>query len=140
LTETPSPSELVDRFYGALQRGDIHAARACCSPDAVFWHNFDGKTQDLDQTFKGLRAMTERLAENRVVDVRRQELPGGLVQRHLFVMRMPGGPVVGKPCCIFVSAQDGLIIRLDEYVDIAANLPLPEGVEATPGLPPSTVI
>jgi ketosteroid isomerase-like protein len=134
MTGQLSAGEVLDRFYGALEAGDVAAARARCAPDAVFWHSFDAVAQDLELAAKGWSGMVDHFSEHRVVDVRRQEIPGGLVQRHLLVLAGSGGRQ-GKPCCIFVTVRDGLITRLDEYVDLSGNLPLADGDATTPGLP-----
>lgn len=127
--------EIVDRFYGALQCKDLQAARACCTEDAIFWHNFDGIAQDLEQVSKGWQGLFSMFEENRVVDIRREAVTGGIVQRHLFLLRGEDGVLRGKPCCIFVSVHDGLIRRLDEYIDLSADLTVAEDVRLTAGLP-----
>lgn len=131
-----SPEAIVRRFYTALANKDLAAARSCCSKDARFWHCFDGVAQDLTQAEKGWEGLFAFFQENRIVDVRCQQLsPGELVQRHLFLLRGDDGVLKGKPCCIFVKVNKGVITRLDEYIDLSGDLPMTDALQHTPGLP-----
>jgi ketosteroid isomerase-like protein len=134
-TMVADAGELIDRFYGALERKDLDGARACCASDAVFWHNFDGVAQDLEQASAGWQGLFDFFEENRIVDVRRDALPAGVVQRHLFLMRGADGILRGKPCAIFVRTRDGLITRIDEYIDLSSDLAVNDDVQVTAGLP-----
>jgi hypothetical protein len=132
-------AEAVDRLYCALASKDLEAARACCSPAALFWHSFDGLAQDLDRAAQGWQGLFALFREHRIIDVRRAELPGGLVQRHLLLLRGEDGVLKGKPCCIFVSVQGEVINRLDEYIDLSGDL-LVDDERITVGLPATGII
>ncbi len=123
---TRDQAELLDRFYGALSAKNLEAARACCAPDVRFWHNFDDVEQDLDQASRGWQGLFAAFAENRVDAVRRDAIPGGLLQRHRFLLRGPDGVLKAKPCCIVVTFAGGLIARLEEYIDLANSLVVAE--------------
>lgn len=131
---------VVDRLYSALASKDLESARAWCSPTARFWHSFDGVAQDLDRAAQGWQGLFAMFREHRIIDVRRAELPDGLVQRHLLLLRGEDGVLKGKPCCIFVSVQNGVIARLDEYVDLTGNLILADDERITAGLPATGII
>ena len=126
---------VIDQFYLALSNKDLVAARACCSPAVRFWHSFDGVVQDLDQAALGWQGLFAHFPENRVIDVRREALVDGLVQRHLFLLRDKEGSLKGKACCIFVKVQNGLLTRLDEYIDLSRDLTLADDARYTLGLP-----
>lgn len=126
--------DLMDRFYAALEAGDIEAAKACCSSDCEFWHNFDAIAQNLDDAGRGWAGMVAMFPERRAVDVRRAEIPGGIVQRHLFVLGDKDGQRKAKPACLFVRVANSLITRVDEYIDLAGSLSLEQDVVHTPGL------
>jgi len=131
---------LVDQLYLALSNKDLDAARGCCAPDVRIWHCFDGIAQDLEQAMQGWRGLFDFFLENRVVDVRRAPLPGGLVQRHLFLLRGADGVLRGKPCCIFARVENGLLVRLDEYIDLSGEPTVGEDESATAGLPPAVIV
>jgi len=115
-------AEVVDTFYGALGRKDLEGAIACCSPDAVFWHNFDDIEQNLAGAAEAWRGLFAAFAENRIDSVRWDPIPGGLVQRHRFLLRGGDGVLKARPCCIFVRFESGKIARLEEYIDLSGAL------------------
>lgn len=115
-------AKLVDHFYRALSRKDLQGALACCSEEAVFWHNFDGLEQSLAQAAEGWKGLFAGFAENRIDAIKWDPIPGGLVQRHRFLLRGGDGILTAKPCCIFVSFEAGKISRLEEYIDLSGSL------------------
>jgi len=119
-------AQVVDNFYRALSRKDLQGAIDCCSEDAVFWHNFDGVEQTLQQAAAGWQGLFNGFAENSIACVRWDPIPGGLVQRHHFLLRGNDGALKAKPCCVFVNFTDGLIARLEEYIDLSGSLPVDE--------------
>jgi len=128
MTETP-----VTRLYDALSRGDIAAARACCAPDVRFWHCFDGIAQDLDGAAQGWEGLVAHTAARQSEDVRSVPTADGLVQQFVFVVRTPAGERKAWPVCVVVKIKDGLITRLDEYIDRAGSFDPGEGPVTTPG-------
>jgi hypothetical protein len=133
---TAGADQVIDRFYGALAAGDVEAACACCTADAVFWHSFDRVEMSLDEIVPSWRALVAGFAARAFTDVRRAPIPGGFVQRQLMVGRTAGGARIAWPVCFFVTLRDGLIARLDEYLDRAGSFQVDADDAATPGLPP----
>lgn len=123
---------VVTRLYDALARGDVAAARACCSPDVRVWHNFDCRALTASEAAEGWTAFCSTFPERYIADVRRTPLPNGVLQRHLQVVRHSDGTRSMWPICLIVTLRDDLIVRLDEYLDRAASLD--EEIEKTPGL------
>lgn len=124
-------AEVVRRLYSALSRGDVAAARACCTPDVRIWHNFDCKAQSLDEIAASWEGFIAGFPERYIADVRCMEVADGVVQRHLQVMRDRNGIQRTWPICIVVTVRNGLIARLDEYMDRAGSLA--GNVTTTPG-------
>ncbi len=128
-------SHVVDCFYQALGNKDLAGAQACCTPDAEFWHNFDAVAQTLEQASQGWSGMFQHFQQHRVVDIERQILSDeSIVQRHLFLLAGEDGVLKGKACCIFVSLEQGLIKRLDEYINLAGDLTVDQVNPITAGL------
>ena len=128
---------VIDRLFDALAAGDLAAARACCTSDAVVWHGFDGVALDLDGITAQWQGLIDAFSERVVVDVRRQPTPQGFVQQHVMVCGREGLRKAW-PICIVVRIVDGLIARLDEYIDRAGAFTPPDaGAVATPGLDPA---
>jgi ketosteroid isomerase-like protein len=125
----------IDAFFAALSRGDIAAARTCCTEDVRIWHGFDRLEQDLDQAAEGWTRFIATFPERDFVDVRRSATSNGYVQQHLMVASTPGGPRLAWPVCVLVRVRDGRIARLDEYMDRAGSYRVVDDKPRTPGLP-----
>ncbi len=110
---------IIDQMYDALAAGDVAAARACYAPDAVIWHSFDRLELTPDQAAKDWEALIATFPERGSRDVRRQPTPTGFVQQHVWFVRTADGKNMAWPLCIVVEVEDGLIKRLDEYIDRA---------------------
>lgn len=123
----------VDRLYDALGRGDAEGMRMACTPGALFWHSFDQTAQDLDAAVSGWAAIVANSAERGIFDVRRQATADGYVQQHLYVMRTTAGKRVIWPVCLVVQIEDGLVARIDEYIDRAGSFLSEDDAPETPG-------
>jgi ketosteroid isomerase-like protein len=110
---------IADRFVGAIQAGDADAVRACYAPDARIWHNNDGLEQTVDQNLRVLAWFVRTLPDRKYRVIRREALPDGFLQQHLLEATLPDGTAWAMDACVVVRMKDGLIVRLDEYIDSA---------------------
>ena len=110
---------LADRLMAAIARGDVAAASACYAPDARVWHNFDGQEQSVAENMLTLAWMDKRLSGRKYEIVSRHVFDGGFVQQHVLTGTLNNGAPFRMPACIVVQVRDGLIARLDEYLDTA---------------------
>lgn len=112
-------SELLDRFFDAIQRGDIDAITPMYSDDVQVWHNVTqraiGKADSLDL----LRYWSSKVAGVRYEILERQTYEGGAVQRHVVHGDADGSPV-DAPVCITFRFADGAITHIFEYLDAKA--------------------
>jgi ketosteroid isomerase-like protein len=111
--------ELARRFVGAIERGDIEAVTACYHPDARIWHNNDGLEQTVTENLRVLGWMATVLPERRYRVLRLEALPDGFLQQHVLEASLPNGGTWSLDACVIVRVEDGLIVRLDEYLDSA---------------------
>jgi len=133
-----SDGAIIDRMYSALGNGDIDAAVACYTPDAHIWHSFDCVAFNLDAIRPQWEGMKSGFPEQEVADIWREKIEGGFVQRHMWVVRTASGERKAWAVCIFVTIRDGLIARLDEYIDRAGAFSQQgEGPLVTPSLNPA---
>jgi ketosteroid isomerase-like protein len=119
-----TPQEYLDfaeRFVGAIQTGDTAAVRACYAPDAKLWHNNDGIEQTVDQNMKVLDWFIRTLPDRNYRVLRREPLPDGFLQQHVLEATLPDGSKWAMDACVVVRMRDGLITRLDEYIDSAKS-------------------
>jgi ketosteroid isomerase-like protein len=115
---------LSNRFLSALERGDPAEVRAFYTSDAVIWHNFDDVAQTVDENLKLLGWMSRKLPQRHYRIVRREILPDGWFQQHVLEATLPDGSPFRMLACCVVTVRDGLISRLDEYLDPAQAAPL----------------
>jgi ketosteroid isomerase-like protein len=111
--------ELADRFFAAIPKGDVATLRALYAPDAVIWHNHDGKAQSVDENLSVLAWVARNIRDMRYEDVRRQITPTGWVQQHVLRGTAPSGKPLEIAACIVFSVAAGRVTRLDEYLDSA---------------------
>jgi ketosteroid isomerase-like protein len=112
--------EIAERLFAAIESGDIEAVRGLYSPDVIIWHNTDGAEQTRDDNVRTLAWMAANLPGCRYTQVRRSLTVDGFVQQHVLVARNRAGEIVEVPACIVATVTDGVISRLDEYLDSAA--------------------
>ncbi len=121
------------RLFDALSQGDIAAARACFTLEAVIWHSFDCLPVDLETSLRSWEGMIANTLERQIEDIRSLPTAEGFVQQHSFWMRLPTGVRKAWAVCIVAKVTDGRITRLDEYIDRAGSFAPAEGPVTTPG-------
>jgi ketosteroid isomerase-like protein len=117
-----SPSDtrvLAQRFFDAIERGDLAVVQAIYAPDAIVWHNTDGIVGTVADNLKTLANFIKHVPERRYADRRLDVFEGGFVQRHLLKAKLASGKDVSLAACIVCRVEDGRITRLDEYFDSA---------------------
>jgi ketosteroid isomerase-like protein len=122
--------DFAERFLGAIESGDVGAVRACYAPDAAIWHNNDGLEQTVEQNIKVMEWMARKLPARHYRLVRREALKDGFFQQHVLEATLPDGAAWAMAACVIVRMKDGLIVRLDEYLDSAAIDVMTEAVRS----------
>lgn len=134
MSDAPDAGCVLDRLFDALAVGDVDAACACLTADARVWHGFDRVALDRDTIARDWTTLMETFPERRITEVRRAATPTGFVQQHLQVLRTPAGDRRAWPVCVVVTMRDGLIARIDEYIDRAGHFSIDdEPLTTTPG-------
>ncbi|GAA4901820.1 ketosteroid isomerase-like protein [Actinomycetospora succinea] len=116
-------TDVVDRFFAALEAGDFAGVEALYHPEAVMWLN-DGTERDVAGTLtvlKGLHAVVDGL---RYEVARRHVVDGGVVQQHALCGRLPDGTEVRMPAAMYLEIADGRVRRIEEYLDSAHAAPI----------------
>jgi ketosteroid isomerase-like protein len=116
-----SPEQIValaDRLFGAIEAGDVDAVRACYAPDIGVWHNFDDKTQTLEENLATLGWMVGRLGDRHYEISRRDVVADGLWQLHVLrgTIVSTGAPFA-MPAAMLLTMADGRITGIAEYLD-----------------------
>lgn len=115
---------VAERFFSAIEQGDVETVANIYAPDAVIWHNFD--PLDARQSGDGVAQNLEVLKNlpNRVIGAKyevlqREATQSGFVQQHLLIGKNKRGEDFVLPACIVCQVEGGRITRLDEYFDPA---------------------
>jgi ketosteroid isomerase-like protein len=111
---------IADRFFAAIEAGDIATVREIYAADAEIWHNTDGLVQTPDDNARTLGWITANLRDVNYTKIKRSTTDDGFVQQHVLVATNRAGNRVEVPACIVTTIRDGRITRLDEYIDSAS--------------------
>jgi ketosteroid isomerase-like protein len=114
----------AEGFVGAIQSGDVPAVRACYAPGAKIWHNTDNIEQTVDENVRVLEWFIRTLPDRNYRVQRREALKDGFLQQHVLEATLPDGVKWKMSACVVVRMENGLITRLDEYLDSAEGKPL----------------
>jgi ketosteroid isomerase-like protein len=111
--------DFSDRFTAALNRGDPAEVRQFYQPDATFWHNYDDVHQTVADNMKVLEWMVRKAPQRNYRIVRRELIPGGWMQQHVVEATLANGKQMKLFACCLITLKDGLVWRIEEYLDPA---------------------
>ena len=126
MTSRTEAEAVMDAFGAAFAAGDVVAIQSLYAPDAVIWHNNDGVEQTGEHSLLVLRWLAEHTTSRAYHDIRRFFDDGRLIEQHTVVMETAAGVMVHCPACLVVEVREGLIARIDEYIDAAPFAALTE--------------
>jgi ketosteroid isomerase-like protein len=107
---------VADALFEAIETGDFAAAEALYAPDIGVWHNFSRAAQDKTTNLQVLRQ--SRQAYEMSYDIKDRIVDGNrIIQQHTLTTRLPDGQTFILPAAIFITVQNGLITRIEEYLD-----------------------
>lgn len=113
-----SMDQLAERFFAAVEAGDIDAIAQIYAEDGVIWKSFDDGETSAAQSLAYLRGAKQRLSGVKYRDIRRVFFDGGFVQQHRFTCtRTVDGKPFDFPACLVVHVRDGRFARIEEYYD-----------------------
>jgi uncharacterized protein len=116
----PETETLAAAFIAAIEEGNISRLYELCSKDVVIWHNDDDREVPLDHVARILSWLSTHVRQLRYADVRRRVFAGGYLQQHTLTGIAPSGDDLHVPACLVVQVANGLITRIEEYLDSAA--------------------
>jgi ketosteroid isomerase-like protein len=117
--------EAADRLFTAITGGDIEAVATLWSDDITVWHQGDERDSDKARALKVIRWYVGVTTYRHYEVLDRQVFDGGFVQQHILHSTTVRGEQVALRVCLVVKfGADGLIRRIDEYLDPAELAPL----------------
>ncbi|WP_327092288.1 nuclear transport factor 2 family protein [Nonomuraea sp. NBC_01738] len=125
--------DLIDRFFAAIEAGDVGQVRELYTSDAVIWHNDDLLEQNVEDNLRVLGGLHRLLSGLSYEVLRRADLPDGVLQQHVLHGRLPDGRPIELHCAMYLRVRDGRIARIEEYLDSAKRTPIREAREALQG-------
>ena len=113
-----STDEMVEAFAAALTGKDSDAFVGVLAPGAVVWHNYDRKVVDARENMAAVEMLGQIVDDASLETLKLAPTADGFVLRFVVHATVKGS---GKPFemqnAIVVTTDDGLITRIDEYVD-----------------------
>ncbi len=118
-------ADVAERLFAAIEVGDTEALAALWADDIAVWRLGGGRTRDKSRALAVLDWFINATTERRYEVLDRQIFDGGFVQQHtLHAVGKSGTPLMFRACLVVKLADDGLIDRIDEYLDPADLAPL----------------
>jgi ketosteroid isomerase-like protein len=111
---------LADRFFAAIEAGDVTSVGSMYADDAVIWHNTDQVEQPVQHNLAVLGWLVKRTTSRSYREIRRTVTDDGFVQQHVLHVEFGPARSADLPACLVVKVLDGRIARIDEYLDGAA--------------------
>lgn len=115
-------NRVADRFFGAVEKGDVDTVKEIYSPDARIWHNFDNYASTREENLGVLKWVSHHVDGFRFEEVRRSYLPGAFLQQHVIRGRDEAGNEINCPAILKVDVKGDNITRIEEYFD-ASQMP-----------------
>lgn len=123
--------EVAEALFRAIEAGDVEAVSRLYHPDVRVWHNTDDHAQTRDENLATLAWLVAHLGERRYEVLRREPLSDGFLQQHVLHGRFVDGSPLRLHAAMTVVVRDGLIVRIEEYLDSAGFvLPGSRGADA----------
>ncbi len=117
---------LARHFVKQLEKGDVDGAKACLSAEAEIWHDFDNKTQTVEENMALFSWLISHTQKREYEITRLEEIKDGYLQQHTLRLTTLTGEAVTAFACCLVKVTDGKITRIEEYINSAALAVLSE--------------
>ena len=118
-------NDIADRMFAAIEDGDGATLAALWSDSVTVWRQGGGPVRDKPRALKVIAWFIDSTTDRRYEVLDRQIFDGGFVQQHVVHARDSGGaPLAFRACLVVRVNPDGLITRIDEYLDPADLAPL----------------
>jgi len=114
------PDFVLNAFFAAIENADVEAVAALYADDAKIWHSNDNITQNKNENLKTLSFLTKRATLHYTI-LERVICGDSVAQRHRCDIVVRGsGAQAASQAAIFFTIRNGLVHRIDEYIDTDA--------------------
>jgi len=125
--------DLAQRFAKAAEARDTDALIPLYHPDAKFWNNVLRHVSDTSRIIEITRLEAQVITRYDFDNLRCTLTDEGFVLQMTVAGETRSGKTFAVETCLVAQASDGLITRIDEYVDAAQAGPIFEELLAPPG-------
>jgi ketosteroid isomerase-like protein len=112
-----SNRELCHALFDALEQSDVEGVARCYAPDMTMWWNVTGQQSTRDDNLaaidEGARLHRRRTYDDRIINT----FDDGFVVQYTLNVVTHDGSKHTLCACLVAEVRDGLITRLDEYLD-----------------------
>jgi ketosteroid isomerase-like protein len=116
MSDTPH-RELCHELFDAIEHGDVERVARCYAPDMTMWWNVTGQESTRDDNLAAITAgkglHRRRTYDDRVINT----FDDGFVVQYTLNVVAHDGSKHTLWACLVAEVRDGLITRLDEYLD-----------------------
>jgi ketosteroid isomerase-like protein len=116
---TTTHDQLLDRFFAAIEAGDVDTIGSSYADDVQVWNNVAQVPLTKAENLKLLGYVTRHLAGMRYEILERIEHPGGVTQRHVLHGQVGDQSIASEVCIVFRISGDK-ITHIFEYLDSAS--------------------
>jgi hypothetical protein len=111
--------EMADIFAGALEGGDPGGFVAILAPGAIVWHNHDRKEVDARENMAAIGMLGQLVDGLKSERIFLSPTDTGFVLQFVVrgTVRSNDNDFEMQNCVVVTTSDDGLISRIDEYVD-----------------------
>jgi ketosteroid isomerase-like protein len=111
--------QMVDAFGAALDGSDPDAFVGALAPGAIVWHNHDRKEVDARENMAAIGMLGQLVDNLKNERVLLSPTGTGFVLQFVVrgTVRSSGNDFEMQNCIVVTTTDDGLISRIDEYVD-----------------------
>jgi ketosteroid isomerase-like protein len=118
-------ASVADRLFAKIEAGDVNGVAAMWAENVSVWHTGDQSPSEKAHAIRVIEWFVSATADRQYDVLDRQYFGDGFVQQHV----LSGSAHNGKPYSLRVAivirvGSDGLITRIDEYLDPADLAPL----------------
>jgi ketosteroid isomerase-like protein len=118
-------TSVADRLFSAIEEGDVAAVAAMWSDEVAVWYAGDTRPSEKARAMKVIAWFVAATTDRHYDVLDRRIFDGGFVQQHiLHGTARDGTPYSLRVGIIIGVGRDGLITRIDEYLDPADLAPL----------------
>jgi uncharacterized protein len=123
--------DIADAIGRSVATRDLGIARKLFAPGATVWNAMGDATMTVQESLRRLQAVWDVTSELSYVEARVTPTAQGYLDQHYVQAVMKSGLHIRFPAIMVVTINDGLITRLEEYIEANAAAPIFEALSDT---------